>query len=441
MDCFINQIRGACSSIFCAVGLLFVSASVVSVSGCSTDADQTPAAETTPKQTVVNPNNIAANETVAYNQTPVIDNSIVLGLDADMTSGSAISGEAIRRGIVLAMQEINDQGGVLGRPLELVIRDHRGNPARGVDNIEEFAKMDRLAAVVGGIHTPVALQELESIHKHKIVYLGPWAAGTPIVANNYSPNFVYRVSVRDEYAGGFLVRQALQKGHQEIGLLLEQTGWGRSNEKAIKDALATHNMKPAGVEWFHWGIKNLDEHVDRLVDAGADTIILVCNPLEGVVAVKSMAKRSPSQRLTIISHWGISAGDFFRQAAAELAKVDVVFLQTYSFLKPTQPERASQFVAQYCQRFDDCSGAKEIFAPVGTAHAYELVHLFRQAIEKAGTTDRIAIRDAMEQIDKHEGLIRNYAPPFTVNRHDALSADDFCLARYADDGAIVPISD
>ena len=91
---------------------------------------------------------------------------IVIGLDADMSKGAAQSGEAIRRGLVLAIEQINGRGGVLGRPLALEVRDHRGTPARGRDNIEDFAAMDDLVAVVGGIHTPVALAELEAIHRH-----------------------------------------------------------------------------------------------------------------------------------------------------------------------------------------------------------------------------------------------------------------------------------
>lgn len=50
-------------------------------------------------------------------------------------------GEAIRRGIVLAIDEIKGAGGILGRPLELVVRNHRGDPARGIDNIEELATL------------------------------------------------------------------------------------------------------------------------------------------------------------------------------------------------------------------------------------------------------------------------------------------------------------
>lgn len=82
---------------------------------------------------------------------------VMVGLDADMSSSSAQAGEAIRRGALLAIEEINASGGVLGRPLELVVRDHRGNPARGLDNMLEFADMPGLLAVIGGLHTPVAL--------------------------------------------------------------------------------------------------------------------------------------------------------------------------------------------------------------------------------------------------------------------------------------------
>ena len=89
---------------------------------------------------------------------------IIVGLDADMSSGSANSGEAIRRGMALAIDVINRSGGVLGRPMRIVVRDHRGNPTRGIDNIEAFARTENLVAVVGGLHTPVALAELEAIN-------------------------------------------------------------------------------------------------------------------------------------------------------------------------------------------------------------------------------------------------------------------------------------
>ena len=66
------------------------------------------------------------------------ESPIFVGLNADMSSGSAQAGEAIKRGLLIAIKEINDNGGVLGRPLELKVFDHRGNPARGKRNMINF---------------------------------------------------------------------------------------------------------------------------------------------------------------------------------------------------------------------------------------------------------------------------------------------------------------
>ncbi|MFT5445718.1 MAG: ABC-type branched-subunit amino acid transport system substrate-binding protein [Gammaproteobacteria bacterium] len=79
---------------------------------------------------------------------------IYIGLDADLSKGAAQSGEAIRRGIVIAIEKINAGGDVLRRPLELMLRDRRGIPARGVDNIEAFAKQQDLSPWWAGFTHP-----------------------------------------------------------------------------------------------------------------------------------------------------------------------------------------------------------------------------------------------------------------------------------------------
>ncbi len=365
---------------------------------------------------------------------------VLIGLDADLSSGSAESGQAIRRGIELALDEINAGGGVLGRPLALVVRDHHGNPTRGIDNILEFADMPNLVAVVGGLHTPVALAELPAIHQHRIIYLGPWAAGTPVVDNGYSPNFVFRVSVRDALAGGYLIDQALAREFKHLALLLENTGWGRSNEKAMKTALARHGKTPATVQWFNWGAKKVADQLQAMEASGADVVMLVANSPEGAVVIKAMAARTEEKRLPIISHWGISGGHFFQDTRDVLPKTDLMFLQTFSFLATASQPRSAKVAEAYLTRYDDCDTLAHIKSPVGTAHAYDLVHLLARAIEAAGTFDKNLVRDALEMIKRHTGLVRTYAPPFTPDRHDALTRDDFHLARYDENGAIQRIT-
>lgn len=365
---------------------------------------------------------------------------LVVGLSADMSSAAAQAGEAIRRGALLAIEEVNAGGGVLGRPLELVVTDHRGNPARGRDNVEELASRDDVVAILGGLHTPVALHELEPVHSHGVIYLDPWAAGTPIVDNGHQPNYVFRVSVRDEFAGGFLVGEAVAAGYKRPGLMLERTGWGRSNRKALLDALAEKGLGNAGVVWFNWGVSQteLAKSIGALQAAGADVLILVSNPREGASTIKAVAEMPEAARLPIISHWGIAGADFPALAGDALNKVDLSFLQTYSFLDPPFPDRSDRLVKAYCGRFGSCEGPRSIPSPAGTAHAYDLVHLLARAITEAGTAERAAVRDALERLGRHDGLMRDYRPPFTAERHDALTAADFRLARFGEDGVILP---
>ena len=260
-----------------------------------------------------------------------------------------------------------------------------------------------------------------------------------MVKNGYDPNFVFRVSVRDEFAGAFLVDKALKKGYRKIALALEKTGWGRSNEKAMKTALAAEGLEPAALAWFHWGARDMKEAVDNLTKANPDVILLVANTPEGLTIVKSMASRPKENRIPIISHWGVTGGDFFEQAKDVLGAIDLSILQTFSFLNPPFPERADKIIAAYVKRYDDATDANDIFAPTGTAHAYDIIQILALAIEKVKTTNRQGVRDALENLTEYKGLVRNYSPPFSAEKHDALDASDFSLSRFDTNGVIVPL--
>ncbi|TWI63377.1 amino acid/amide ABC transporter substrate-binding protein (HAAT family) [Desulfobotulus alkaliphilus] len=371
--------------------------------------------------------------TVSGNASPLI-----IGIDADMSGGSAKAGQSIYRGTLLAVNEINARGGLLGKQLHLEVRDHRGNPARGLANMKEFAAMPNLLAVMGGLHTPVALAELPFIHEHGIIFLIPWAAGTSIVDNDYDPNFVFRVSVRDADAGDFLIGKVQEAGYKKPGLLLEQTGWGRSNEQAMRTAMEEKTMQMAGVRWFHWGAQDMTAQILSLKDAGADVIMLVANAPEGLALVKSMAALPCEKRLPIVSHWGITGGDFANQAGELLHDISLYVLQTFSFSAAPVPKRADHLFALYKKEYPTTTMPEDIPASPGLAHAYDLVHLLAKAAEAAGTSERKAVRDSLETILSHEGIMGTYSPPFTPLRHDALNPDSFITACFNKKGNIVP---
>ncbi|MGE4545417.1 MAG: DctP family TRAP transporter solute-binding subunit [Pedobacter sp.] len=361
--------------------------------------------------------------------------AIVIGLDADMTLGSGSSGLAIKRGMELAVDDINMAGGLLGKKLKIITRDHGGISARGLRNMDFFSGVGNLVAVMGGLHSPVALSELDFIHRKKIIYLDPWAAATDIVNNGYDPNYVFRISANDRDAGQFIVEQALHR-YKNIALLLENTGWGRSNYQAITETLSDKGVMPVEVQWFNWGETDMTPQLTKITDSGADVLLMVANAPEGVNIIRSMSKLS--WKLPILSHWGITGGDFWAHVHGDLKLVDLQFLQTFSFLS-SENEKARNLGERYCQKYH-LPSTEMISVPCGTAHAYDLVHLLGKAIIRAGSFDRPTVRDALEKVGSYHGVLKTYEPPFTVERHDALSKKDFFLARYDDYGHIIPVT-
>ena len=92
------------------------------------------------------------------------------------------------------------------------------------------------------------------------------------------------------------------------------------------------------------------------------------------------------------------------------------------------------------KKYPQIKGPEDVFAPVGTADAYDAMHILALAIAQAGSTDADAIRGALEDLKTpYEGLIKTYKPPFTHDNHDALGPDDYIMVHYEGD-KIVPVN-
>ncbi|MFA6284067.1 MAG: ABC transporter substrate-binding protein [Desulfurivibrionaceae bacterium] len=365
---------------------------------------------------------------------------VIIGFDAEVGHTTSTSDDAIRIGILTAIREINAAGGVLGgRPLELVIKDHRSVPARGIKNIEEFAEIPDLVAVVGGRFTPVMQEEVPILHEKKVILLDAWGAADNIVDNGRTPNFCFRLSLKDSWAIQTMLNHAAKKGAKRFGVLLPTTGWGRSCEKAVKTYLAAHpKLSVTTIQWYMWGDKSLLDKYEAARNSGAEAIVLVANESEGSILVKEVAALPQEKRLPIVSHWGVTGGDFTKLTGEGINQIDFSVVQTYSFFDNRREQKLKQFYKTAGALFK-ISRPEDIPSPVGMAHAYDLTHILALAINKAGTTDRIKIRDALEQVRNYDGLIKVYPHPFTAERHEALEPRDLFMSRFRSDGSILRI--
>lgn len=364
-----------------------------------------------------------------------------IGLDAEFGLDNSTSAQAVELGLRTAIGEINRAGGVLkGRPLELVTRDHRSLPARGIRNIEEFARMPDLVAVFGGRFSPVIIEELPTLKSTRTLFMAAWSSADMIIDNGMQPNYVYRLSLRDSLAMPKLLDTARKRGLRQVGLLLTNTSWGRSNLAAAeKFVAASQDIRIVHTAWYNWRDQTLVARYQALRKAGAQAIVLVANDDEAAVLVREVAALPKAQRLPILSHWGVTGGEFTRQAGRALHEVDFSVIQTFSFFDADR-KRLAHFMRNLAlvspiRKIEDIDG------PVGVAHAYDLMYILAKAIDLAGSTERKKVRDALEKVRRHEGLIKTYAPPFTPARHEALGPRELLIARYRKDGVLVPADD
>jgi branched-chain amino acid transport system substrate-binding protein len=328
--------------------------------------------------------------------------TIKLGLVTALSGQSALAGEAISRGMQVAVDEINAKGGLLGgRKLELVRRDDEANPAKGVLAARELIFKEKVAVIFGGLDTPVSMAIVPLANQEKVPFMGPWAAGTGITKNGANPNFAFRVSAVDEIVDIGMLSYA-QKTFKTAkpGLILVNNPWGESNEKGLTAAMAAKNVAPAGIEKYEASDVDMVPQLTRLKAAGADTLFLVGNVGPSAQVVKSLDRMG--WKVPVVSHWG-PAGGRFTELAGPNAK-DVHFVQTYSFFGKQSPV-GENVIKSLMAKYPNVKGPGDISPAVGVANAYDAVHLTALAISAAGSTQGDAIRQGFYKIERHEGLI------------------------------------
>ncbi|MBY6006382.1 ABC transporter substrate-binding protein [Salipiger bermudensis] len=357
---------------------------------------------------------------------------IKIGLVAALSGQSAKSGEAITRGIEMAMDEINAKGGVLGRPLELISRDDEANPGTGMVAARELVQREDVAVLMGGLDTPVSMAIVPFANQAKVPFVGPWAAGTGITVNGAEENYVFRVSAVDEYVDEAITEYLVSEyGSEKPGMILINNPWGESNEDGLTKALEARGMEHAGIEKFESNDVDVVPQLTRLRENGADGLFLVGNVGPSAQVVKSLDRMGWD--VPVASHWGPSGGRFTELAGPSGEKVH--FIQTFLFTSEEHP-----MFQKLQDKYPEIQSLADVTPATGIANAYDATLLIAAAIEAAGSTEGPAIREAMYGISGVEGVIKTYDQPFSPDNQDALGPDDYIFAHFVE-GEIIPLEE
>jgi branched-chain amino acid transport system substrate-binding protein len=358
------------------------------------------------------------------------ENSAIIVIDAEFGLPNSTSAQAISLGAQLAVKDIEASGLLKGRRLQIERSDNRGVPAIGVDNLSKMAARKEVVAVMGGKFSPVYIEQRPVADQLGIILLDPWGSADGIAKMGDTTNWAFRLSLTDQWAATAFIDEAQKRSMDHIGVIIPNTAWGRSNSEALKKAAAQKNIQINAEAIYNWGDKSLMQQYQAMLDAKVGLVVMVANENEGALLVREMANLPKEKRLPILAHWGITGGNFAEMTNGLIANVDLSVIQTFSFYNSIN-DKATSLIPRILEE-TRATGIDGIKSSVGIAQAYDLTWLFAIAMAKADSTDRSSIRNALENIDAFDGVIKSYSRPFSKDNHNAPLADQLFFAQYSD---------
>lgn len=370
---------------------------------------------------------------------------------ADRT-GTKSSGNSMEQGIRTALAQYGNKVG--DYQVQLITLNHRGSTPRSDRHLQQYLEDDKALVFFSGMHSPPLLKARQFINENEILMLCPWAAAGPITRHDSKQNWIFRLSIDDSKAGFVITDFAVKRhGIKKPALLLEETGWGKSNLSTMTKALKEHGLSPAVVKRFNWGLGEVGAKIilREIKAAGADAVFLVANAPEGEAVSQAMASLVEEYKLPIFSHWGITGGDFPKIIGPDIrSKFELHFIQTgFSFLGELNDFQQGVFQQLVSLHPESIKEPKDLQAPTGFIHAYDLTNILLSAIQQDPLTgnvieDRRSIRKALENLKNPvTGLIKKYEKPFSeyssenIDAHEALRKEDFVMAIYGKHNEII----
>jgi branched-chain amino acid transport system substrate-binding protein len=363
---------------------------------------------------------IAMSQALAQSPAPIPPPSnqppIRIGLIFPLTGGSADMGNSARVGAEVALNEINQVGGFLGRKLELVVRDDEANPDTGLKHAEDLVLKEKVTATIGFCNSGVAMKALDVFQKNKHILIVPCATGTAITAKYPAQeSFIFRTAARDQLQTQFLVDEVVKRGLKKVALLVDTSGYGDGGLKDLEAALLKANLKPQIVLRFKVGVKTLAEEMKQLKDSGADALIgWTVGPEQGVI---SASRAAAGWKVPQFGPWGLSHASAFSGSGGAVENA----LMVQTVLPNPAMERNSTFLRGYAK----LSPERPIGSMMSGSQTYDAMHLLLRAMfQGKGDLSGPGLKTALENLPQpYRGVVSTYDQPFSDKDHDAISSN------------------
>ncbi|MBF0110552.1 MAG: TRAP transporter substrate-binding protein DctP [Magnetococcales bacterium] len=359
----------------------------------------------------------------------------IIGVDADLSGPMSATGLAIKRGVGLAVEEINASGGIDGKSLKMIVTDNRGSVLLGIDNALRLGQKWGAVALVAGGNDPIVSDQVSVSGSLNMLLLVPWAGSVDWMgasrAGETRNRHVFRLAA-NEYLRGMILLDELIRNPGKVALMLENSGTGRNVRAILTQELRDRGRDKPFVVWFNVGQQVFIDPLRRVRDADVTDLILVAGPEETRHIRRAMESVAFKGRTFFFK-----GGPVHRSEPAP--DRGEVYFETFSLdLRRNRTQLGDSLRKRYWSLFDGPVPG-HVPDPSATAQAYDLVLFLAAALRRVPDRGSPRLAEAMERLGWVAGALGDHVWPFSRFRHEGIAASDLSLVQFKPDGMPVAL--
>jgi len=306
---------------------------------------------------------------------------IKIGQFASLTGKEASLGQSSNKGTLMAIDDLNAAGGVLGRPLLLVTEDTQSKPGETATVVKKLISRDKVVALLGEVASSRSLEAAPIAQAAKVPMISP-ASTNPKVTETGA--YIFRTCFIDPFQGPVMARFAREhlKAKRVALVVSNSSAYSIGLAKFFRESFVANGGTIVLEQKYSEGDKDFKAQLTAIKAAGVDAVFNPGYYNEGALIVRQA--RDLGLTLPIFG-----ADSWEAEALIQLGGKAMEGAYLCSHYSPEDPSpRVQNFVAAYKKRFGSTPDSN---ASLG----YDSVLVLVDAIRRAGTTERNALREAI----------------------------------------------